>query len=193
MPTAPVNSAWWNISNAAQGDHREEIGWPELVQEVARIRDSLTPEERAHLGIIGTNYGEAGAINLYGPAVRIAARHQRRQFLLVARLRRSPAADGDRDWSEPQVRGGNLRALPLGRAYLEPIRDQERGDRRPPGHLGLRPAETRLEGVLGGLPILRVMRVRLPGIRQQKANLGQQRQSTASLDRGCGDAERRAG
>ncbi|HEY4959685.1 MAG TPA: glycosyltransferase family 39 protein [Terriglobales bacterium] len=67
MPTAPVNSRWWTISNHVQGDHREEIGWPELVQEVAKIRDSLTPEERAHLGIIGTNYGEAGAINLYGP------------------------------------------------------------------------------------------------------------------------------
>ena len=39
----------------------------ELVQEVARIRDSLAPEEKAHLGIIGTNYGEAGAVNLYGP------------------------------------------------------------------------------------------------------------------------------
>ncbi len=50
-----------------QGDFREQIGWRELVQEVAKIRDSLTPEERAHLGIIGTNYGEAGAINLYGP------------------------------------------------------------------------------------------------------------------------------
>ena len=66
MPVAPLNSRWWTISNAVQGDFREEIGWPELVQEVARIRASLSPEERAHLGIIGTNYGEAGAINLYG-------------------------------------------------------------------------------------------------------------------------------
>jgi hypothetical protein len=67
MPTAPLNSRWWAISNSVQGDFREEVGWPELVQEVAKIRDSLTPEERAHLGIIGTNYGEAGAINFYGP------------------------------------------------------------------------------------------------------------------------------
>ena len=67
MPTAPLNSRWWAINNEVQGDFREQIGWPELVQEVAKIRDSLTPEDRAHLGIIGTNYGEAGAINLYGP------------------------------------------------------------------------------------------------------------------------------
>jgi 4-amino-4-deoxy-L-arabinose transferase-like glycosyltransferase len=67
LPIAPVNSAWWNISSALQETYGSEIGWPEMVQEVARIRDSLTPEERAHLGILGTTYGEAGAINLFGP------------------------------------------------------------------------------------------------------------------------------
>jgi hypothetical protein len=67
LPAAPVNSRWWAITNQVQGDFREQIGWRELVQEVAKIRDSLSPEEKAHLGIIGTNYGEAGAINLYGP------------------------------------------------------------------------------------------------------------------------------
>ena len=67
LPLAPLDSRWWAITNQVQGDFREQIGWPELVQEVAKIRDSLTPEERAHLGILGTNYGEAGAINLYGP------------------------------------------------------------------------------------------------------------------------------
>ena len=67
LPTAPLNSRWWAITNEVQGDFREQIGWPDLVQEVARIRDSLAPEDKAHLGIIGTNYGEAGAVNLYGP------------------------------------------------------------------------------------------------------------------------------
>jgi len=67
LPVPPLNSRMWDVSNSLTGDFREQIGWRELVQEVAKIRDSLTPEERAHLGIIGTNYGEAGAINLYGP------------------------------------------------------------------------------------------------------------------------------
>jgi len=67
LPVPPLNSRWWDINNSLTGDFREQIGWRELVQEVAKIRDSLTPEERAHLGIIGTNYGEAGSINLYGP------------------------------------------------------------------------------------------------------------------------------
>ena len=67
LPAAPLNSRWWAITNQVQGDFREQIGWRELVEEVAKIRDSLSPEERAHLGIIGANYGEAGAVNLYGP------------------------------------------------------------------------------------------------------------------------------
>ncbi len=67
LPVPPLNSRWWRINNSLTGDFREQLGWHELVAEVARIRDTLTPEERAHLAIIGTNYGEAGAINLYGP------------------------------------------------------------------------------------------------------------------------------
>jgi hypothetical protein len=66
LPTAPVGSAWFQKSNAVQGDFREEIGWEELVKTIAQVRDSLPPEERMHVGILATNYGEAGAVNLYG-------------------------------------------------------------------------------------------------------------------------------
>ena len=67
LPIAPVNSPWFRIASDLNGDFREEIGWPELVTTIARVRDTLAPEDRAHLGILGTNYGEAGAVNLYGP------------------------------------------------------------------------------------------------------------------------------
>jgi hypothetical protein len=67
LPIAPVNSPWWKAAVKLNGDFPEEIGWPELVETIAKIRDSLPPEDRAHLGILATNYGEAGAINLYGP------------------------------------------------------------------------------------------------------------------------------
>jgi hypothetical protein len=50
------------------GDLREEIGWDELVRTVAGIRDSLPPEQRAHLGITTGNYGEYGAIDILGRA-----------------------------------------------------------------------------------------------------------------------------
>lgn len=49
-----------------QGDFREEVGWEELVETVAKIRDTLPTKDRARLGVLAGNYGEAGAINLYG-------------------------------------------------------------------------------------------------------------------------------
>jgi len=52
---------------------REEIGWPEMVRTVAGIRDSLSVEQRAHLGIVVGNYGEAGAIEMFGPAYHLPA------------------------------------------------------------------------------------------------------------------------
>ena len=67
LPLAPVHSKWWDVASKVQGDFVEEMGWPELVETVAQIRDSLPPDQRAHLGILAGNYGEAGAINLYGP------------------------------------------------------------------------------------------------------------------------------
>jgi 4-amino-4-deoxy-L-arabinose transferase-like glycosyltransferase len=67
LPVAPLQSAWFYRAAKVQDDFLEELGWPELVAEVARIRDSLSPDERSRLGVLAANYGEAGAINLYGP------------------------------------------------------------------------------------------------------------------------------
>jgi hypothetical protein len=67
LPLTPVNSPWWIAVNKGNDTFREEIGWPELVDTIAGIRDSLPPEERAHAGILAGNYGEAGAVDLYGP------------------------------------------------------------------------------------------------------------------------------
>lgn len=55
------------------GDFREEFGWNELVRTVASIRDSLTPEQRRHLGITTANYGEYGAIEILGAAYGLPA------------------------------------------------------------------------------------------------------------------------
>jgi 4-amino-4-deoxy-L-arabinose transferase-like glycosyltransferase len=67
LPHAKINSPWWNFAVKVNGDLREEIGWPELVETVGKIRDSLPAQDRARLGILAGNYGEVGAIDLYGP------------------------------------------------------------------------------------------------------------------------------
>jgi hypothetical protein len=66
LPTAPVGSPWWQFAIKVNGTLREEIGWPELVETVAKIRDTLPAEDRTRLGILAGNYGEVGALNLYG-------------------------------------------------------------------------------------------------------------------------------
>lgn len=66
LPLAPINSSWWQRTVAVSDDFAEEIGWPELVETVARVRDSLPNEDRSRVAILAGNYGEAGAIDLYG-------------------------------------------------------------------------------------------------------------------------------
>jgi 4-amino-4-deoxy-L-arabinose transferase-like glycosyltransferase len=68
LPIAPVNSAWWDLAIQLNPELREEIGWPELVEAVAHIYATLPADEQALTTIFADNYGEAGAINLYGPA-----------------------------------------------------------------------------------------------------------------------------
>ncbi|HTX92949.1 MAG TPA: glycosyltransferase family 39 protein [Anaerolineales bacterium] len=67
-PVAPLGSAWWRLADSTSGNYREEVGWPGLVQTVASVRDGLPAQDQASLGILAGNYGEAGAIDLYGPA-----------------------------------------------------------------------------------------------------------------------------
>ncbi len=65
-PVAPVNSPIWRATAKFQDNYKEEIGWTDLVQNVARVYESIPAEERARTGIMVGNYGEAGAIDIYG-------------------------------------------------------------------------------------------------------------------------------
>jgi 4-amino-4-deoxy-L-arabinose transferase-like glycosyltransferase len=69
LPVAPVNSPLWEITSEVHDNFIEQIGWQELAEEVSRIYESLPDEDRKVAGIYAGNYGEAGAINLYGPAL----------------------------------------------------------------------------------------------------------------------------
>ena len=68
LPIAPLGTAWWRMADAATGNFNMEIGWPEMAASVARIRSTLPANDQARLGILAGDEGEAGAINLYGPA-----------------------------------------------------------------------------------------------------------------------------
>jgi 4-amino-4-deoxy-L-arabinose transferase-like glycosyltransferase len=66
LPIAPVNSGWWRFAARVDSVFPEEIGWPEFVESVATVRDRLPATERGRLGVLAGNYGEVGALNLYG-------------------------------------------------------------------------------------------------------------------------------
>ncbi len=45
----------------------DQFGWEEMTATVAHVYNSLPPEIRAKTAIFGQNYGQAGAIDLFGP------------------------------------------------------------------------------------------------------------------------------
>jgi hypothetical protein len=45
----------------------DQFGWEEMAASVARAYNSLPPEVRSRTAIFGQNYGQAGAIDLFGP------------------------------------------------------------------------------------------------------------------------------
>jgi len=48
-------------------DYADMLGWPEEVAAVAHVYDSLPAEKRAQVVLGADNYGEAGALEFYGP------------------------------------------------------------------------------------------------------------------------------
>jgi hypothetical protein len=47
--------------------YAEEFGWGRLAEDVATVYHSLPPEERAHTTVYADTYGDAGALDFFGP------------------------------------------------------------------------------------------------------------------------------
>ena len=47
----------------------DRFGWKEMAGKAAEIFHALPPEEQAHARVFGQNYGQAGAIDMYGPGL----------------------------------------------------------------------------------------------------------------------------
>lgn len=71
----------------------DQFGWEELVATVSRAWALLPPEERAHTGLFAQNYGEAGALDFFGPRERLPpALSGHNQYWLWGRA--APNVDG---------------------------------------------------------------------------------------------------
>jgi hypothetical protein len=65
LPARTLQASGW--AGAAENQF-ETIGWPRLVDEVAAAYRTLPDADRAGIVILTDNYGEAGAIDIYGAA-----------------------------------------------------------------------------------------------------------------------------
>jgi hypothetical protein len=68
LPLVPVTALHDTPIPAMSQVARDSIGWPRYVTEIAAVFHGLPAGDRAHAIVYATNYGEAGAVDRYGPA-----------------------------------------------------------------------------------------------------------------------------
>jgi len=69
LPLVPVDELHETPIVDLNYDAGETVGWPEFASAVAGVVDTLPPADRDGLVILAGNYGEAGAIDRFGPAL----------------------------------------------------------------------------------------------------------------------------
>jgi len=68
LPILPVSLVRDTPIVALNYDAGETIGWPAFVHEIAAVDHALPPAQRSSAIVLTSNYGEAGAVQHYGPA-----------------------------------------------------------------------------------------------------------------------------
>jgi 4-amino-4-deoxy-L-arabinose transferase-like glycosyltransferase len=68
--TAAVETNTGEVGALPQ-DYADMLGWKEQAQAVAGVYWALPPEQRRRAVVVAGNYGEAGALDFYGPALRL--------------------------------------------------------------------------------------------------------------------------
>ena len=68
LSVLPVRDLGGSIVEKLDSTEGEMVGWPRFVATVASVFHELPPATRARTVIFTRNYGEAGAIDLFGPA-----------------------------------------------------------------------------------------------------------------------------
>lgn len=69
LPVYPVGMLARTPQPLVNPDAAETVGWPRFAAEVARVHQALPAGDRPRTTIVTSNYGEAGALDRYGPAL----------------------------------------------------------------------------------------------------------------------------
>jgi len=67
LPVLPVGSMVRYHLDDLRTDYADMIGWPEMAATLAGVYRSLPPDDRATARVLAANYGEAGAVDWFGP------------------------------------------------------------------------------------------------------------------------------
>jgi Dolichyl-phosphate-mannose-protein mannosyltransferase len=73
LPVLPAQLAAQSVVWKARKDFADEYGWPELARQVQAVHRGLPASERGSAMVLAENYGEAGALDLYGPDLGLPA------------------------------------------------------------------------------------------------------------------------
>jgi 4-amino-4-deoxy-L-arabinose transferase-like glycosyltransferase len=73
LPVLPTSAV--EVTGVANEAAAETIGWPELVDQVATVVGGLPTADREHVVLLTLTYGEAGAIDRFGPARGLPPAH----------------------------------------------------------------------------------------------------------------------
>jgi hypothetical protein len=66
LPLVPQSALHSTRLDTLRTDFADTVGWPQLAAQVAAVYDALPAPQRAGAAILASNYGEAGAIDIYG-------------------------------------------------------------------------------------------------------------------------------
>lgn len=105
LPVIPVGGLSATPIPDVNYDAGETVGWPEFTATVAGVVNALPAAERDGVVLLTGNYGEAGALDRFGPALGLPAAYS--------------GHNAYHQWGPPAVDGGTVVAVGLSREQLQ--------------------------------------------------------------------------
>jgi hypothetical protein len=105
LPVVPLGALYRTPIVSVNYDTGETVAWPTYVQEIAGVFRELPVDQRATAAIVTSNYGEAGAVDRYGPGLGLP-----------------PAFSGHNGywyWGPPPATADTIVAVGFARDFLE--------------------------------------------------------------------------
>lgn len=104
LPLVPVSALASTPIVDVNYDAGETVGWPAFTQTIGAVHRALPDEERAAAVVVTRNYGQAGAVDHYGPSLDLPAAHSGHNAYF--------------GWGPPPDTGGPTLAIGFDEAFL---------------------------------------------------------------------------